>query len=50
VTKGIVKGSGDGIKLLGSGSIDYPLTLKVSGISRSAREKIEASGGRVEVV
>ncbi|MBW2594983.1 MAG: 50S ribosomal protein L15 [Deltaproteobacteria bacterium] len=50
VTSGIVKGSGDGIKLLGSGSIDYPLTLKVNGISRSAREKIEASGGRVEVV
>lgn len=50
VTSGIVKGSGDGIKLLGSGSIDYPLTLKVNGISRSAREKIEASGGSVEVV
>ena len=50
VTTGIVKGSGDGIKVLGNGSIDYPLTLKVKGISRSAREKIEASGGRVEVV
>jgi len=50
VTSGIVKGSGDGIKLLGNGSIDHPLTLKVNGISRSAREKIEASGGRVEVV
>ena len=50
VTSGIVKGSGDGIKLLGSGSIDYPLALKVNSISRSAREKIEASGGSVEVI
>jgi large subunit ribosomal protein L15 len=50
LTKGIVKDIGDGIKLLGNGSIDYPLTVRVHGISRSAREKIEASGGRVEVV
>ena len=50
VSKGLIKGIGDGIKLLGNGEIDYPLTLKVNGISRSAREKIEASGGRVEVV
>ncbi|MBN2539133.1 MAG: 50S ribosomal protein L15 [Deltaproteobacteria bacterium] len=50
VSKGLIKGIGDGIKLLGNGNIDYPLTLKVNGISRSAREKIEASGGRVEVV
>jgi len=50
VTKGIVKSSGDGIKVLGNGSIDYPLTLRVSGISCGAREKIEASGGMIEVV
>ncbi|HOO89301.1 MAG TPA: 50S ribosomal protein L15 [Syntrophales bacterium] len=50
LTEGIVKSIGDGIKLLGKGSIDYPLTVKVNGISRSAREKIEASGGTVEVV
>ena len=50
VASGIVKRSGDGIKVLGKGSIDYPLTLKISGISRGAREKIEASGGTIEVV
>lgn len=50
VTSGIVKGSGDGIKVLGNGSIDYPLTLRVNSISGGAREKIEASGGTVEFV
>jgi large subunit ribosomal protein L15 len=50
MTIGIVKSAGDAIKVLGKGAIDYPLTVKVNGISRSAREKIEASGGRVEVV
>ncbi|MBW2598927.1 MAG: 50S ribosomal protein L15 [Deltaproteobacteria bacterium] len=50
VTSGVIKDSGDGIKVLGNGSIDYPLTLKVNGISCGAREKIEASGGSVEVV
>ena len=39
LTKGIVKDIGDGIKLLGNGSIDYPLTVRVHGISRSARGK-----------
>jgi len=50
MTSGIVKRVGDAIKVLGKGTIDYPLTVKVNGISRGAREKIEASGGRVEVV
>ncbi|MCK4534356.1 MAG: 50S ribosomal protein L15 [Syntrophobacterales bacterium] len=50
VTSGIVKGSGDGIKVLGNGSIDYPLTLRVNSISCGAREKIEASGGTIEFV
>jgi large subunit ribosomal protein L15 len=47
---GIIKRKGDGIKILGKGDIDYPLTVKVNNISRSAREKIEASGGSVEVI
>ena len=48
--RGIIKRKGDGIKILGKGDIDYPLTVKVNNISRSAREKIEASGGSVEVI
>jgi len=47
---GIIKRKGDGIKILGKGDIDYPLTVKVNNISRSAREKIESSGGSVEVI
>jgi large subunit ribosomal protein L15 len=48
--QGIIKRKGDGVKILGKGDITYPLTLKVNNISRSAREKIEASGGSVEVI
>lgn len=46
----LVKGKRDGIKLLGQGEIDYPLTIKVNQISQSARTKIEAAGGSVEVL
>jgi large subunit ribosomal protein L15 len=47
---GIIKRKGDGVKVLGNGVIDYPLSLRVDRISRSAREKIEASGGTIEVI
>jgi large subunit ribosomal protein L15 len=47
---GIIKRKGDGVKILGTGDIGYPLTVKVNSISRGAREKIEASGGSVEVI
>lgn len=50
VASGIVKNAGDPIKVLGKGTIDHPLTVKANGVSRGAREKIEAAGGRVEVV
>jgi len=49
VKAGLVKGKRDGIKLLGFGDIDYPLTVKVTLASRSAIEKIWAAGGSVEV-
>jgi len=47
---GLVKGRRDGIKLLGYGEIAHPLSVKVNRISQSARQKIEAAGGNVEVV
>lgn len=47
---GLVKGKNDGIKLLGKGEINYPLDIKINNISKSAREKIEAVGGKVEVI
>jgi large subunit ribosomal protein L15 len=46
---GLVNGPRDGIKLLGQGEIKIPLTIKVNGVSKSAREKIIAAGGNVEV-
>jgi large subunit ribosomal protein L15 len=50
LSSGIIKRKGDGVKVLGNGVIDYPLSLKVYKVSRSAREKIEASGGTIEVI
>ena len=47
---GLIKGRRDGIKLLGNGEISHPLEIKVNLISKSAREKIEAAGGKVEVM
>jgi large subunit ribosomal protein L15 len=49
VKSGMVKGDRDGIKLLGKGEINIPLTLKVDKVSDSARQKIEAAGGKIEV-
>ncbi len=46
---GLVKGKSDGIKLLGVGEIDIPLTIKLSKVSQSATDKIAAAGGKVEV-
>jgi large subunit ribosomal protein L15 len=50
VRSGLVKGRMDGIKLLGQGEIDIALTVKINAISRSAKAKIEAAGGTVEVI
>ena len=38
------------VKILGRGELDRPLTVKAHGFSRTAREKIEAAGGRTEVL
>ena len=50
VRSGLVKGRNDGIKLLGKGDINIALTVKLNAVSRSAKEKIEAAGGTVEVI
>jgi len=50
VQAGLVKGQRDGVKLLGQGDIKYSLDVRVNQISKSAREKIEAAGGKVEVL
>jgi large subunit ribosomal protein L15 len=50
VRSGLVKGHNDGIKLLGRGDINIALTVKLNAVSRSAKDKIEAAGGTVEVI
>ena len=50
VSAGLVRKNADGIKVLGKGNIDYPVSLKIDMISRGAREKIEAAGGSIMVV
>ena len=50
VKAGLVKGQKDGIKLLGHGEIQVALNVKLNQVSKSARKKIEAAGGSVEVV
>ena len=47
---GIVKNPKDGVKILGNGEITKKLTVKANAFSASAKEKIEAVGGTVEVM
>lgn len=47
---GIIKKAMDGVKLLGDGEMTRPLILKVQKASRTARKKVEATGGRIEIV
>jgi len=50
IKKGIVKNIKDGIKILGNGEINRPVTVKAHKFSKSAREKIEKAGGKCEVL
>jgi large subunit ribosomal protein L15 len=47
---GLVKKSGMPVKLLGNGSIENALTLKVNACSKSATEKIDKCGGKIEIL
>ncbi len=47
---GVIKKTGDGVKILGNGELTKKLTVKVDALSASAKEKIEAVGGTVEVI
>jgi large subunit ribosomal protein L15 len=50
IEAGIVKNPRDGVKILGNGELTKKLTVKVNAVSKSAAEKIEALGGKVEVI
>ncbi|MHA0857699.1 50S ribosomal protein L15 [Paenibacillus sp. CMAA1364] len=47
---GIVKNAKSGIKILGNGELTIKLTVKANKFSQSAVEKIEAAGGKTEVI
>ena len=47
---GLVKEVMDGIKVLGDGELTKALTVQAHKFSKSAQEKIEAAGGKVEVL
>ncbi len=47
---GLIKKSTGEVKLLGGGEISSPVVIRVDKVSRSARQKIEAAGGKVEIV
>jgi large subunit ribosomal protein L15 len=47
---GLANGRADGIKILGDGELSKKLTVSASAFSASAKSKIEAKGGTVEIV
>ncbi|ASS76910.1 50S ribosomal protein L15 [Tumebacillus algifaecis] len=47
---GVVKNLHDGVKILGNGEITVALTVQAKAFSKSAIEKIEAAGGKAEVI
>ena len=50
VEAGIVKSNCDGVKVLSNGKLTKKVTVKVSAFSAAAKEKIEAAGGKCEVI
>ena len=50
LAKKIVRKAEDGLRVLGSGEISKKLTVKANAFSETAKAKIEAAGGKVEVV
>ena len=50
LAKGVIKNARDGVKILGMGDLSKKLTVKGLAVSETAKEKIEAAGGSVEVI
>ena len=50
IESGIVKNPKDGVKILGNGELTKKLDVKVNAYSASAAEKIQAAGGKAEVI
>ena len=51
VSSGLIRKSGRGaVKILGDGDVAHALTVRAHKVSESAKQKLEAAGGRVEVL
>ncbi|MBQ6698093.1 MAG: 50S ribosomal protein L15, partial [Oscillospiraceae bacterium] len=50
LAKKIIRKAEDGLRVLGNGELTKKLTVKANAFSESAKAKIEAAGGKVEVV
>ena len=50
VEEGIIGNINDGIVILGNGTIDKKLNVKANRFTKSAKEKIQAAGGKIEVI
>ena len=48
--RGIIKGQSDGLRVLGNGEISKAITIRAGHFTASAKEKIEAAGGTVEII
>ncbi|MCL6634675.1 MAG: 50S ribosomal protein L15 [Peptococcaceae bacterium] len=46
----VIKKVGDGVKILGNGTLEKSLTVQAHAFSKAAQEKIAAAGGRAEVI
>ena len=50
VEAGIIKKVNDGLRILGNGELEKALTVRANGFTKAAVAKIEAAGGKVEVI
>ena len=50
IETGVISKALDGVKILGNGAITKKLTVKAAAFSASAKQKIEAAGGKAEVI
>ena len=50
IEAGLVKNIRDGIRVLGNGELTKKVTVRAMGFSKTAQAKIEAAGGKVEVI
>lgn len=48
--EGLIKSLKDGVRILGGGELERNLTVKAHGFTKTAEEKIQAAGGKVEVI